>query len=145
MTSHERANRPHGGLPVLLAVATTLVIGGQGLAPLSLAAQEPSSLAPFVPTPQDVVDRMLELAEVSENDVVYDLGAATDESSSRQQSDTVPGAWVSTSIRSGSRSRKRTRSGPACPTLSSSFSRMRFRSMCQMRRWSRSICSRRQT
>lgn len=38
-----------------------------------LAAQE-NSLAPFVPTPQDVVDRMLELAGVTENDVVYDLG-----------------------------------------------------------------------
>jgi len=28
----------------------------------------------FVPTPQEVVDRMLELAEVTEDDVVYDLG-----------------------------------------------------------------------
>ena len=32
------------------------------------------SLAPYVPTPQDVVDRMLKLAEVGPNDVVYDLG-----------------------------------------------------------------------
>lgn len=31
-------------------------------------------MAPFVPTPQDVVDRMLELAGVTANDVVYDLG-----------------------------------------------------------------------
>jgi ubiquinone/menaquinone biosynthesis C-methylase UbiE len=31
-------------------------------------------LAPFVPTPPDVVDRMLSLAEVSSNDLVYDLG-----------------------------------------------------------------------
>jgi SAM-dependent methyltransferase len=30
--------------------------------------------APFIPSPQDVVDRMLELAELDENDVVYDLG-----------------------------------------------------------------------
>ena len=30
---------------------------------------------PYVPTPQRVVDRMLELAEVSEDDVVYDLGS----------------------------------------------------------------------
>jgi precorrin-6B methylase 2 len=28
----------------------------------------------FVPTPQEVVDKMLELAEVKKNDVVYDLG-----------------------------------------------------------------------
>jgi SAM-dependent methyltransferase len=32
------------------------------------------SLAPFVPTPQDVVDRMLSLAEVTSRDTVYDLG-----------------------------------------------------------------------
>ena len=31
-------------------------------------------LAPFVPTPQDVVDRMLKLAEVNREDVIYDLG-----------------------------------------------------------------------
>jgi SAM-dependent methyltransferase len=32
------------------------------------------SLAPYVPTPQDVVERMLALAEVTKDDVVYDLG-----------------------------------------------------------------------
>jgi SAM-dependent methyltransferase len=32
------------------------------------------SLAPYVPTPEDVVDRMLTFAEVSKKDVVYDLG-----------------------------------------------------------------------
>ena len=32
------------------------------------------SLAPYVPTPEDVVDRMLAFAEVSKKDVVYDLG-----------------------------------------------------------------------
>jgi SAM-dependent methyltransferase len=32
------------------------------------------SLAPFVPTPQEVVDRMLALAKVTKSDVVYDLG-----------------------------------------------------------------------
>jgi cyclopropane fatty-acyl-phospholipid synthase-like methyltransferase len=31
-------------------------------------------LAPFVPTPEDVVERMLKLAEVTSRDVVYDLG-----------------------------------------------------------------------
>ncbi len=38
----------------------------------SVGTQE--SLAPFVPTPQDVVERMLELAEVTSRDLVYDLG-----------------------------------------------------------------------
>ena len=32
-------------------------------------------IAPFVPTPQEVVDRMLELAQVSTGDVLYDLGS----------------------------------------------------------------------
>jgi SAM-dependent methyltransferase len=40
--------------------------------PAAPAAQE--SLAPFVPTPMDVVVRMLTLAEVGPDDVVYDLG-----------------------------------------------------------------------
>lgn len=30
---------------------------------------------PFVPTPMEVVDRMLEIAEVKQGDVVYDLGS----------------------------------------------------------------------
>jgi precorrin-6B methylase 2 len=32
------------------------------------------NLAPYVPTPEDVVERMLDLAEVKPGDVVYDLG-----------------------------------------------------------------------
>ncbi len=32
------------------------------------------NLAPFVPTPQEVVDEMLRLAQVRKEDVVYDLG-----------------------------------------------------------------------
>jgi SAM-dependent methyltransferase len=45
------------------------------------AAQQPPTrrpdaphLAPYVPTPQEVVDRMLRLAAVTKSDVVYDLG-----------------------------------------------------------------------
>lgn len=38
------------------------------------ATQAKPSLAPYVPTPQDVVERMLDLAAVTKNDVVYDLG-----------------------------------------------------------------------
>ena len=34
-----------------------------------------SHIAPFVPTPAEVVDRMLQLAEVAPGDVVYDLGS----------------------------------------------------------------------
>ena len=32
------------------------------------------SLAPFVPTPQEVVEKMLQVANVKKDDVVYDLG-----------------------------------------------------------------------
>ena len=32
-------------------------------------------IVPFVPTPQEVVERMLELAQVKKGDVVYDLGS----------------------------------------------------------------------
>lgn len=32
------------------------------------------SLAPYVPTPQQVVEKMLELAQVTSTDIVYDLG-----------------------------------------------------------------------
>ena len=42
--------------------------------PTALARQDPDSLAPYVPTPQDVVNRMLDLAGVTKDDVVYDLG-----------------------------------------------------------------------
>jgi len=39
--------------------------------PSATAAQY---LAPYLPTPEDVVDRMLALAETTSHDVVYDLG-----------------------------------------------------------------------
>jgi len=42
-----------------------------------LSAQEKTrgkSLAPYVPTPYEVVEKMLELAEVNKKDTVYDLG-----------------------------------------------------------------------
>ena len=46
-------------------------------APLHAGEHDPDAphLAPFVPTPPEVVDRMLELAEVARGDVVYDLGS----------------------------------------------------------------------
>jgi SAM-dependent methyltransferase len=42
---------------------------------IGLTLLEPGqNLAPYVPTPEDVVERMLALAEVTSKDVVYDLG-----------------------------------------------------------------------
>jgi SAM-dependent methyltransferase len=40
-----------------------------------LAWQDPRTLAPYFTTPHEVVDRMLALAEVTREDVVYDLGS----------------------------------------------------------------------
>jgi precorrin-6B methylase 2 len=51
-----------------------LCIGLFAQSPTVETPKEQTSLAPFVPTPEDVVDRMLTLAEVGPNDVVYDLG-----------------------------------------------------------------------
>ena len=39
------------------------------------SSRTPGQLAPFDPTPQEVVERMLALAGVKKSDVVYDLGA----------------------------------------------------------------------
>jgi precorrin-6B methylase 2 len=36
---------------------------------------EGKEIVPYVPTPQEVVERMLELAQVKKGDVVYDLGS----------------------------------------------------------------------
>jgi SAM-dependent methyltransferase len=43
------------------------------IAPPQTSTPEPD--VPYVPTPQAVVDRMLEIANVGSNDVVYDLGS----------------------------------------------------------------------
>jgi len=44
-------------------------------APVKPGSSPETKEAPYVPTPQPVVFRMLELAQVSEEDVVYDLGS----------------------------------------------------------------------
>jgi predicted RNA methylase len=46
-----------------------------GVAALSVVGTAQTSLAPFVATPADVVDRMLRLASVGPRDVVFDLGS----------------------------------------------------------------------
>lgn len=62
-------------LPVLLSLMTILatvpVLAEQ--APVTKRPDAPQ-LAPYVPTPQEVVERMLTLAGVTKADVVFDLG-----------------------------------------------------------------------
>ena len=67
----------HGSLLVL---STAFLVASGLLGKVELpgsnwaTAQENRSLAPYVPTPQDVVARMLTLAGVTEEDTIYDLG-----------------------------------------------------------------------
>ena len=56
----------------LLTAAAAAVVVTAGPA-ASQSAQPP--LAPYMATPQEVVDRMLQMAEVTKSDVVYDLGS----------------------------------------------------------------------
>ena len=52
------------GMVAALLLATTVGVGSQT-----------RSLAPFVGTPPDVIERMLTLAKITSRDVVYDLGS----------------------------------------------------------------------
>ena len=58
------------------ALVTTLAFVVPAAVPtVDLSARQNPNLAPFVPTPQDVVNRMLELASVTSADLIYDLGS----------------------------------------------------------------------
>ncbi len=57
-----------------LTAILTLAVLPPAFAPTVVNAQDAASLAPYVPTPYDVVNRMLELAGVTADDVIYDLG-----------------------------------------------------------------------
>lgn len=66
-----------GFLPSTLLLAGGVEANGAPPAPAPGSAAVVAAQAPdviYVPTPQAVVDRMLELAEVKAGDVVYDLG-----------------------------------------------------------------------
>lgn len=55
----------------VVAIAIGWVLSGESL---NIAADYPEEI-PFVPTPLEVVDKMLELANVKKGDVLYDLGS----------------------------------------------------------------------
>jgi ubiquinone/menaquinone biosynthesis C-methylase UbiE len=70
--------RVSGGLWTLVALLmiTTAVSSGLMLAqPQAPAGQLRAPDVVFVPTPQEVVDAMLEVAQVKSTDVIYDLGS----------------------------------------------------------------------
>ena len=58
---------------VVFAVIAPTPLGGAAIAQDSIF--ENKKIVPFVPTPQEVVDKMVELAGVKKGDVVYDLGS----------------------------------------------------------------------
>ena len=65
---------------VFLAAGSGFVSGWWGSVIHGSLAQaqedvESKKIVPYVPTPQEVVERMLELAQVKKGDVVYDLGS----------------------------------------------------------------------
>ena len=65
---HTRKQYRSLSLFAALAAALAMLAGGA-------AAQTPALDVPYVPTPQNVVDRMLVIAAVKQGDVLYDLGS----------------------------------------------------------------------
>ncbi len=59
---------------VLLALALAPVTASVQAQPQPVRRPDAPNLAPYVPTPQEVVTRMLTLAKVTKDDVVIDLG-----------------------------------------------------------------------
>ena len=64
-----------GALAAVAVVAGVMLSASTGVKAESSPAAQGQSLAPYVPTPQDVVERMLTLAQVGSKDVVVDLGS----------------------------------------------------------------------
>ena len=75
-----RAVRFRTGGVMTLAMALLVWISGcsgAGGNPVTAALRQPTapSLAPYVATPEGVVDEMLRMAEVGKDDLIYDLGS----------------------------------------------------------------------
>ena len=68
-----RTAHPAGLAGLLSRLAAFLLLAGAAMA--QAWSQSPRLDVPFVPTPQAVVDRMLELAKVKPGDLIYDLGS----------------------------------------------------------------------
>lgn len=89
--SFKQTRSSRAALPIVLIGVIAEIVGlpgGSGFLDLQSAGAIPRHalyaaerevesqyIAPYVPTPQEVVDRMLELAEVGQGDVLYDLGS----------------------------------------------------------------------
>ena len=58
----------------VIVVAALVMVSAACATVVAVDDQRPT-LAPYIPTPQDVVDRMLEVAQVTNKDTVFDLGS----------------------------------------------------------------------
>jgi precorrin-6B methylase 2 len=56
------------------AILLAMLVGSAACAVSAAPDDQRPTLAPYIPTPQDVVDRMLEVAEVTSKDTLFDLG-----------------------------------------------------------------------
>ena len=56
------------------AILLAMLAGSAACAVSAAPDDQRPTLAPYIPTPQDVVDRMLEVAEVTSTDTLFDLG-----------------------------------------------------------------------
>jgi len=63
------------------------------LQPVSIQAQEVNLDVPFVPTPYEVVDEMLRLAELKKGDILTTWAVAMGESSSKRPKGLASGRW----------------------------------------------------
>jgi SAM-dependent methyltransferase len=72
MTTLRRACGLLTAMVLVMAGLPAFVAGGEAQATGQATG---ASLAPYVPTPADVVERMLDIANVTSRDVVYDLGS----------------------------------------------------------------------
>jgi SAM-dependent methyltransferase len=57
----------------VVGVAVLVLMAAACMRAVAAGDQRPT-LAPYIPTPQDVVNRMLEVAQVTDKDTVFDLG-----------------------------------------------------------------------
>jgi SAM-dependent methyltransferase len=74
-TKHAMGLKPSGGLWVpILAGAALILLSACGDQPRP-APRDEASLAPYVASPEMIVEEMLRLADVDKDDVVYDLGS----------------------------------------------------------------------
>ena len=142
-------------LTILMFVASAVPFAADAGRPASApaagqaTAQEAPTRRPdviYVPTPKPVVEAMLQVANVTKNDIVYDLGCGDGRipvTAAKKYG--APRRRASTSIRSASRKRTRTSQKNNVGDLVKIVQGDLFSRISARPRWSRCICCRRST